>query len=119
MEKDWKQIKAYVERHRVSIADPSMLFRIKDVVRRTCRSEEYLSYCGFLGSTRYDFSASLFWGRIINIGDLVSFEGTDMKALREDFRRTVREYIELCIRIKRPIQIDTECRKGGNRKKGE
>ncbi len=57
-----------------------------------------LRYKGFQGAVRYSKEEKLFYGNIIWIKHLVSFEGRSLSKLRLDFRDAVNFYIKDCRR---------------------
>lgn len=55
-----------------------------------------LHYKGYAGSVKFIEEKDSFYGKIEFINDLVTFQGTSVKELKEDFRQAVDEYIEDC-----------------------
>jgi len=53
-------------------------------------------FSGYIGSVHYSAEDDCFFGKIKGINDLVTFEGQDVKELREAFKHAVRDYRELC-----------------------
>ena len=51
---------------------------------------------GFIGSVHYSDEDQVFYGKIEGVNDLVTFEGTSVKELKEAFKEAVEDYIELC-----------------------
>lgn len=58
--------------------------------------KDVLKYKEYLGTVHYSAEDEVFYGRIEGIEDLVSFEGSDVKELKEAFSEAVDDYIELC-----------------------
>jgi predicted HicB family RNase H-like nuclease len=54
----------------------------------------YLEYKGFNGSIEYSKSDNVFFGRVKNTEDLISYESTDKKLLEKEFQLAVDSYIE-------------------------
>ena len=55
-----------------------------------------LEYKGYLGSLEYSDADDVFYGRLEFIRDLVTYEGTDAKGLKQAFRDAVDDYLALC-----------------------
>jgi predicted HicB family RNase H-like nuclease len=58
-----------------------------------------LHYKGYIGSVKFIEDKDVFYGKIEYINDLITFEGTSVKELKEDFKNAVDEYIEDCIKL--------------------
>jgi len=58
-----------------------------------------LEYNGFLGSVEYSSVDEVFFGRILGIGDRITFEGDNAASLKQDFIDSVEDYLESCIEI--------------------
>jgi predicted HicB family RNase H-like nuclease len=55
-----------------------------------------LRYKGYMGSVRFIEDKEFFYGKLEFINDLITFQGTSVKELKEDFQKAVDEYIEDC-----------------------
>lgn len=55
-----------------------------------------MRYKGYWAKVQYSEEDDCFWGEIEGINDSISFEGTSVKELREDFEGAVNDYIDLC-----------------------
>ena len=55
-----------------------------------------LEYKGYLGSIDYNDEDELFHGRLEFIRDLVTYEGTDAKTLKQAFHDAVDDFLALC-----------------------
>jgi len=55
-----------------------------------------LEYKGYLGSVEYSDEDEVFHGRLEFIRDLVTYEGTDAKGLKQAFQDAVDDYLALC-----------------------
>lgn len=57
-----------------------------------------IEYKGYIAEVEFDDSVGRFHGRVINSGSysIVSFEATDAEGIREEFRRSIDEYIASC-----------------------
>ena len=54
-----------------------------------------LQYKGFVGSIEYSDEDSIFYGKVLGVRSLISYEGEKMSDLIEDFQRAVDSYIEI------------------------
>ena len=66
------------------------------------------AYKDFIGSVNFSSTDQVFYGKIENIGDLVSFEGNNKDELRNAFHEAADDYIELCRRIPKDIPMTEE-----------
>ena len=55
-----------------------------------------MEYKGYIGSVEYSDEDELFHGRLEFIRDLVTYEGTDAKGLKQAFHEAVDDYLALC-----------------------
>ena len=55
-----------------------------------------LKYKGFVGTAQWSKYDNLYYGRILNTTDLVSYDGQTLKELNKDFILAVEDYIEIC-----------------------
>jgi predicted HicB family RNase H-like nuclease len=55
-----------------------------------------LSYKGYTGSIEYSKDEDLFFGKVLGIQSLISFEGKTGKALEKDFKEAIDDYLETC-----------------------
>ena len=58
--------------------------------------KDMMSYKGYYGSVHYSDDDQVFHGKLEFIRNLVSYEGTDVKALRAAFEEAVVDYLQLC-----------------------
>ena len=58
-----------------------------------------LSYRGYYGNVEFSNEDDVFFGRIIGINDHITYEGKDVKSLREDFKNSVDDYLEVCVKL--------------------
>lgn len=56
--------------------------------------ENKLSHKGFIGSVSFSPDDRIFYGKIEEINDLITFEGTTIDELEEAFKYMVEEHIE-------------------------
>jgi len=57
-----------------------------------------MEYKGYCSKIEYCSEDEIFHGKLMNIDDLVSFEGRTVEELKKDFKEAVDHYIQLCER---------------------
>lgn len=55
-----------------------------------------MKYKGYIGVAQFDEDARVFFGRVINTRDTITFESTDSTKLEKEFRASVDEYLAFC-----------------------
>ena len=55
-----------------------------------------MEYKGYLGSVEFSEEEAVFFGKIMNIRSLISYEGKNVMELSELFREAVDEYSSIC-----------------------
>ena len=55
-----------------------------------------ITYHGFTGSVEWSENDKCYFGKILGIRSLVSYEGDTEKELIDDFRGAVDDYLEMC-----------------------
>ncbi|MEE9368903.1 MAG: type II toxin-antitoxin system HicB family antitoxin [Pontiella sp.] len=55
-----------------------------------------MEYKGYIGKVEFDDDANIFHGEIINLRDVVTFQGESVTELREAFKDSVDDYLEFC-----------------------
>jgi len=58
-----------------------------------------MNYNGYFGSVDFSDEDSLFYGRIIGINDHITYDGSNVDDLRNNFQEAVNEYLEICSRM--------------------
>ena len=58
--------------------------------------KDMMSYKDYVGSVHYNDEDRVFHGKIEFIRALVSYEGEEVKGLREAFKEAVDDYLDLC-----------------------
>lgn len=58
-----------------------------------------LEYKGYTGSIEFSEEDNLFFGKVMGIRSLLSYEGKDIDELTEDFQGAVDDYLNLCKEI--------------------
>ena len=55
-----------------------------------------MDYKGYFGKVEYDDEAGIFHGEVINLRDVITFQGESVEDLRQAFRDSVDDYLEFC-----------------------
>ena len=56
-----------------------------------------MEYKGYVGSVEFSEEDALFYGKVLGIRALISYEGTNAAELVADFHGAVDDYLELCV----------------------
>ena len=56
-----------------------------------------MEYKGYLGRVEYDDEAGVFHGEVINLRDVITFQGETVQELRTAFQESVDDYLAFCI----------------------
>lgn len=55
-----------------------------------------MEYKGYIGKVEFDDQAGVFHGEVINVRDVITFEGRSVKELRKAFRESIEDYLAFC-----------------------
>jgi predicted HicB family RNase H-like nuclease len=55
-----------------------------------------IEYKGYLGVIEYDDEAGIFHGEVINLRDIITFQGTCVDDLRQALQDSVEDYLAFC-----------------------
>jgi predicted HicB family RNase H-like nuclease len=55
-----------------------------------------LSYKGYTGEVEIDFEAGTLHGRVLDLRDVITFEGSTPRKLAQAFRASIDDYLALC-----------------------
>lgn len=55
-----------------------------------------IQYKGYVGSVEFSEEDSIFFGKVMGIRSLISYEGENAKALLDDFHAAIDSYLETC-----------------------
>lgn len=55
-----------------------------------------MEYKGYVGSVEFSEENALFFGKVLGVRALISYEGENARDLVEDFHSAVDDYLELC-----------------------
>ena len=55
-----------------------------------------MEYKGFIGKVEIDEEVGILYGEVINVRDVITFEGTTVEEVQQAFRESVDDYLEFC-----------------------
>lgn len=55
-----------------------------------------MEYKGYVGSAEFSAEDGVFFGKVQGVGTLISYEGTSVDQLTEDFHSAVDDYLDVC-----------------------
>ena len=55
-----------------------------------------MEYKGYIGKAEIDEAAGILHGEVINVRDVITFEGECVEELRRAFRESIDDYLEFC-----------------------
>ena len=55
-----------------------------------------MKYKEYIGKVEFDDEANIFHGEIVGIRDVITFQGEDVRELRQAFEESVDDYLALC-----------------------
>ena len=55
-----------------------------------------MKYKGFIGKVEYDDEFHIFAGSVINTRTVITFQGTTVAQIEEEFRASIDDYLEWC-----------------------
>lgn len=55
-----------------------------------------LKYKGYRGHVEFDDEAGVFHGEVLDLKDVITFQGTSVEELEAAFRESVDDYLEFC-----------------------
>ncbi|WP_019944009.1 type II toxin-antitoxin system HicB family antitoxin [Dyadobacter beijingensis] len=55
-----------------------------------------LAYEGYTANIHYSSADEVFFGKLIGVNDLVTFEGTSVEELKQGMKEAVDDYVETC-----------------------
>jgi predicted HicB family RNase H-like nuclease len=66
--------------------------------------KNYLEYKDYCGTVEYSAEDDCLFGQIVGIADSISYEGQDLKSLKQDFENAVDDYLALCKQLNKEPQ---------------
>lgn len=55
-----------------------------------------MEYKGYFGKVEFDDESNIFYGEVINLRDVVTFQGETVKKLRKAFQDSIDDYLDFC-----------------------
>ena len=55
-----------------------------------------MEYKGYFARVEFDDEANIFHGEVINLRDVITFEGESVDELRKAFTESIEDYLEFC-----------------------
>lgn len=55
-----------------------------------------MNYKGYIGNVEYDDEAKIFAGTVINTKTVITFQGTSVEEIENEFHASVDDYLEWC-----------------------
>jgi predicted HicB family RNase H-like nuclease len=55
-----------------------------------------LKYKGYTGRAEYDDEARIFQGEVLDVRDVITFQGKNVEELEKAFRESIDDYLEFC-----------------------
>lgn len=55
-----------------------------------------MEHKGYIGKVEFDDETNIFHGEVINLRDVITFQGATVRQLRKAFRDSVDDYLEFC-----------------------
>jgi predicted HicB family RNase H-like nuclease len=68
----------------------------RHVVSKGIVGSNTIKYKGYIGVIEYDDEAGIFHGEVINLRDVITFQGTGVDELRQALKDSVEDYLEFC-----------------------
>lgn len=68
--------------------------------------DNILRYKNHSASVSFSADDEVFYGKVLNINDLVSFEASSVKRLKAAFKEAVEDYLELRGEIEKSLQVE-------------
>lgn len=55
-----------------------------------------MEYKGYIGKVEFDDEANIFHGEVINLRDVITFQGESVQELRQAFQESIEDYLAFC-----------------------
>lgn len=62
---------------------------------------DILQYKDYYATVHYSSEDDVFYGKVIGINDLITFEGGSVKELKKAFKEAIEDYLETCEALKK------------------
>jgi len=67
----------------------------------------HMEYRGYIGSVEFSQEDECFFGKVLGVRGLISYEGESVKELKEDFQNAIDEHIDFLERTAKENEKDT------------
>lgn len=57
---------------------------------------DVLQYKDYYATVHFSNEDDVFYGKVIGVNDLITFEGASVKALKDAFKEAINDYVETC-----------------------
>ena len=64
-----------------------------------------IRYKGYVGSVEFSEEDGIFYGKVLGIRSLISYEGENAKELLDDFHGAVDDYLESCKELGKSLRL--------------
>ena len=61
-----------------------------------------MEYKGYIGKVEIDEEAGILYGEVINVRDVITFEGESVDEIQQAFRESVDDYLDFCAQRAEP-----------------
>ncbi len=61
-----------------------------------------MDYKGYVAKVEFDDEAGIFHGEVLNLRDVITFQGTTVAKLRKAFHESVDDYLDFCAQRSEP-----------------
>lgn len=65
---------------------------------------EVMTYKNYYGGIDFSIEDKCYHGKLLGVKDLISYEGNNIDKLKEEFKKAVDDYIEICEKIKKRLE---------------
>lgn len=55
-----------------------------------------MKYKSYIGKVEYDDKAKIFYGEVIGLKDVITFQGTSVDELEQSFKDSIDDYLAFC-----------------------
>jgi predicted HicB family RNase H-like nuclease len=55
-----------------------------------------MEYKGYIGKVEIDDEAGILYGEVLNVRDVITFEGASVEEVQQAFRESVDDYLDFC-----------------------
>ena len=55
-----------------------------------------MNYKGYTGHVKFDSEANIFHGEVLDLRDVVTFQGTSIDEVEQAFKDSIDDYLEFC-----------------------